>query len=155
MWTRILAICSAGLLALTNAGWAGEWPAYRGPHADGVVREAALAGDGTPRLDVAWKRELGSGYSSLTIAGDRALTMFSEGESDFMIALDAADGTELWRRELGPTYHGHDGSHTGPMSTPLIDGERVIALGPWGRLLAVTLESGELLWSIDLQEEFP
>lgn len=153
MWIRILAICSVGLLALANSGQAGDWPAYRGHGADGVVREAAFAGNSAPRFDVAWKRHLGSGYSSLAVGGDRALTMFSEGESDYMVALDGADGHELWRLELGPTYYGHDGSHTGPMSTPLIDGDRVIALGPWGRLLAATLEDGEVLWSVDLQEE--
>jgi outer membrane protein assembly factor BamB/enterochelin esterase-like enzyme len=121
--------------------------------ADGVVREAALAGDGSPRLDLAWRRQLGSGYSSLAVAGNRTLTMFSQGESDYLIALDSANGEELWRLEIGPTYQGHDGSHTGPMSTPLVDGDRVFALGPWGRLLAVSLENGDLLWSTDLREE--
>ena len=153
MSIRILAICLVALFGLQSSGRAGDWPAYRGSHADGVVHEAAFSGNATPRLSLAWKRQLGSGYSSLTVSGERVLTMFAEGESDFLVALDAASGEELWRLELGPTYTGHDGSHTGPMSTPLIDGERVIALGPWGRLLAVSLGDGEQLWSIDLQKE--
>jgi outer membrane protein assembly factor BamB/enterochelin esterase-like enzyme len=153
MGSKIFSIFSLGALALAGASRSDDWPAYRGPLADGVVREVALPGDGAPQLGVTWSSKLGSGYSSVTVADGRALTMFSSGESDYLIALDAEDGSELWRLELGPTYRGHDGSHTGPMSTPLIDGDRVFALGPWGRLLAASVEDGTVLWSTDLQEE--
>lgn len=148
MGTRIATL--ALILSCISAASFADWPAYRGPQADGAVREAVFDSSGELGLKVAWQRELGSGYSSVAVAGGKALTMFSDGERDHMVAFDQATGDEQWRLDLGETYVGHDGSHTGPMSTPLVVGQRVIALGPFGRLVSASLESGEVLWSTEL-----
>lgn len=130
-----------------------DWPCFRGPNLDGVSAEKLPFGDGDPiSLKIAWKRPLGSGYSGIAVVGDRLVTMFSDGKSDLIAAFSERDGKELWRYEVGPTYEGHDGSHTGPISTPLIADGRVFAVGPKGKLVAVSLESGEEAWTIDLIE---
>ena len=82
--------------------------------------------------------------------GDLAVTMFSDERSDYVIAFDANTGALRWRHTIGPAYLGHYGSQSGPISTPLIDGDRVIALRPRGRLFALDAESGGALWCIDL-----
>ena len=69
--------------------------------------------------------------------------MFTDGESNILIAFDARTGRESWRFPFSPVYKGHDGSYDGPMSTPLIDGNLTIALGPTGRLFAVDNLDGE------------
>jgi enterochelin esterase-like enzyme/outer membrane protein assembly factor BamB len=109
-----------------------------------------LTFDGGQGLKISWKKTLGSGYSSVSVAGDRAVTMFSDSTFDYIIAFDVNNGSELWRYKMDSTYVGHDGSHNGPISTPVIDGDMVFALGAKGVLYAVGFNSGKLLWSTNL-----
>lgn len=151
LWPR-LAVLS--LLAIAAAGPATgtDWPGWRGPDQDGKV-EAPGTFTEDFALQVRWKRPLGRGYSSLSVVDGKAVTLFGDGENDHLVALAAADGKELWRLTLGPTYRGHHGSEDGPIGTPTIAGGVVYALGPRGRLVAARLADGELLWSRDLVEE--
>lgn len=127
-----------------------EWPGFRGARADGVAAARGVFGSGSVRLEIAWKRPLGKGYSGVSIAEGRAVTLFSDGVSDVVIAFDAASGSELWRHALGETYRGHDGSQDGPISTPFLSGGRVFALGPRGTLVALHAETGGEIWRTDL-----
>ena len=131
---------------------AAEWNQHRGPTLDGRVAAPEL---GQPfRFESIWKRDLGSGYSGIATAGDRLVTLYSDGASDQVVAVDAATGKVLWQVRLAETYAGHDGSADGPIATPTIDDGRVFALGPRGQLLALALEDGSLLWSKDLPKDF-
>ncbi|MDX1384263.1 MAG: PQQ-binding-like beta-propeller repeat protein, partial [Thermoanaerobaculia bacterium] len=103
--------------------------------------------DGLARI---WRRALGSGYSGIAVAEGRAITMFSDGESDWVVALEVANGQEVWRRSLGPTFRGSGGSENGPSSTPVIAGDTAYALGPHGDLLALRLEDGGVRWSLEI-----
>jgi outer membrane protein assembly factor BamB len=121
-----------------------------------VANDGALSGvlpDAEFGLSVLWNRELGSGYSNVSIAGDKAVTMFADGESDVLAAFDPASGEELWSYELDDMYAGHDGSDDGPLSTPAVSGDRVFALTPRGRLVALDLDDGSEIWRRDLDEE--
>ena len=98
-------------------------------------------------LEVIWKKSLGSGYSGISVAERRVVTMFSDGEFDNLVALDAATGQEVWRYEIAPTYVGHGGSDSGPSSTPIVDGSVVYGLGPKGELFAVSVADGIPIWT--------
>jgi len=132
-----------------------EWPQFRGPASDGATTAAGTfespVGVG---LRVAWKKELGSGYSSIAVAGGRVVTAFSDGADDVVVAFDEATGDEQWRFTIGPTFEGLDGSHTGPLSTPLVTGTHVVALGPRGKLFGLNAATGEAIWSTDLVEAY-
>jgi outer membrane protein assembly factor BamB/enterochelin esterase-like enzyme len=105
-------------------------------------------------LEVAWKKKLGSGYSGVTIANGLGVTMFEAGDLNIVVvAFDTETGEERWRFEIGPRHQGLNGSYNGPISTPLIVGNIVVALDPWGRLVGLDVLAGELVWSIDLPEE--
>lgn len=151
MVTRILLLLAV-LLPGSAAG--NDWPNWRGPGFDGVVTATPLADREAFGLEVAWRRELGSGYSAVVVAGDTAATLFSDHTDDFVVALDSATGAERWRYRLGPTYGGHDGSEDGPAGTPTIAGGRLFALGPRGLLVALDLASGGLEWQVDLAQRF-
>ncbi len=129
----------------------GTWATERGGHFRGSP--AGTLPDGEYGLAVAWTRDLGSGYSNVSIAGGKAITMFTSGEVDVVAALDAATGDEVWRYELGEKYAGHDGSTDGPLSTPAIGDDVVYVLGPHGQLVALGLADGSLKWRRDLTEE--
>ncbi len=122
------------------------WQGFRG----GVV-EAGTLPEGF-ELATQWSRELGAGYSSVAVAGDHLVTLFTSGPDDVLAAFSVADGKELWRLRLADKYVGHEGSDDGPLSSPMIAGDRVFALGPKGQLVATQLSDGAELWRIQLDE---
>ncbi len=86
-------------LALSAAVLAKQAPGatqFRGPSVEGPAAGGDLPG-GAFGLRVAWKRELGSGYSNVWITDDKLVTMFTAGVVDVLAAFDLADGEELWR----------------------------------------------------------
>jgi len=145
----------AARLIVIGLIWAGtalsahdaDWPNWRGFDRNSTVTSAGFKFEQGYGVEVTWRATVGSAYSSISIVGSRAVTMGSDDTSDFAICLDAATGKELWRYKIGPTYKGHDGSHDGPNSTPLIDGETVFGLGPNGDLFALSLANGKPRWS--------
>jgi len=84
------------------------------------------------------------------VVGERLVTGLSDGESDFLTALDAATGKELWRYRISEVHRGHDGSDDGPIASPTIHDGVVYTLSPRGRLFAVRLGDGGELWSYSL-----
>ena len=131
-----------------------DWPGFRGPNYNASLSGTnVLKGISHPQFSVQWKKPLGSGYSSVSVAKGRAVTLFSDGVKDWVLALDALNGKQIWKAEIGPTYAGHDGSHTGPISTPLIAGKMIFVLGPQGLLIALSAENGKRIWSKDLSKD--
>lgn len=129
-----------------------DWPHLRGPNLDGSVEAPEL--DGRPlALRLAWRKALGPSYSGVVVADGLVVTTFSDGTQDQVIALAAQDGAERWRFALEPTYLGHDGSEDGPIATPTLGDGRAFAVSARGRLVALALADGKLLWSKDLPAE--
>lgn len=144
------------LTLISSAAWAegAEWVQFRGPGVDGVSTETAVfEGLEDVGLQVAWKQAIGSGYSGISIADGRAVTMFVAGEHDVIASFDVETGVEQWRYAFAPTYGGHDGSHDGPISTPLLADGRVFSLGPWGQFFALDLATGEKIWQTHLVDD--
>ncbi len=149
---RRLALWTA-FVSLAGIAGASDWGQFRGPNSNGLAVDGLPEGDGQLALDQRWVVDVGSGYSGVVVAGDRVVTLFADGDKDYVGAFSAADGSELWRFELEPTYQGHDGSHDGPIATPMVADGRVFALGARGRLVAVDLATGSLSWSVHLVED--
>ena len=145
--------CLVAAVVTTSGAWASErWGQFRGPS----VADLELAGslpDGEYGLTVAWTRDLGAGYSNVSIADGKAIAMYTDGNVDVVAALSVATGDEVWRYELGEKYAGHDSSTDGPRSTPTIVGDTVYVFGPHGQLAALGLADGAEKWRRDLDEE--
>jgi len=131
-----------------------DWPQWRGQKMNATAAESdVFPVSGGFGLKLAWKRSLGSGYSSVSVFNGHAVTMFSDGTDDQVISFDARTGKEEWRHKIAPSYDGHDGSHDGPISTPVVSGGMVYVLGPKGELLALDLQSGRRIWSTHLADD--
>ncbi|BBM83029.1 outer membrane protein assembly factor BamB family protein [Candidatus Uabimicrobium amorphum] len=131
-----------------------DWPQWRGQQFNAAVMEnTLLQNDKSYTLKTLWKRNLGSGYSSISVWGNYAVTMYSDSKKDYVIACNAHSGENVWQYTIGDTYVGHDGSHDGPISTPVVDQEKVFALGAKGELLCLNLTDGSLLWKKNLPTE--
>ncbi len=138
-------------VATTTATLAADWPGFRGHDGQGTTNETTILSTAPNiSLRIRWMHELGSGYSGAVVADGRVVTIFSDGKDDVVAAFDNDTGRELWRFALDKTYEGHDGSHTGAISTPLVANATVYALAPRGRFVALKLADGALVWSTDL-----
>ena len=71
---------------------------------------------------------------------------------DVFQCLDAAEGSIVWQHSypaLGNLDYGN-----APRATPLIDGELVYTLGAFGHLCCLELESGIMMWQLNIAREF-
>ena len=148
--------CLVGFLTLLAASPAKgqDWPALRG--ADGLgslTTNGILSRTSQVDLKTRWKKDLGSGYSSVIVASERVVAMYSGKNDDQLACLNASDGETLWKIPIGPVFPGENGSFDGPLSTPLVHQGNIFALSPRGRLLCVRLEDGEIVWSRELVDE--
>lgn len=94
-----------------------DWPSWSGPDRNLTSLGNGVFDRDSFGLERVWTRPLGSAYSGIVVVGDRLVTGFSDGESDFLAALDAASGEERWRYRIADAYLGHDGSDDGPVGT--------------------------------------
>jgi outer membrane protein assembly factor BamB len=151
----VLAALAAFAAPASRAASDGDWPRWRGARFDGTVTTGRNIFARPFSLKVRWRRTIGAGYSGVVVAGGLAVTMASDGKTDYVIAISADSGDETWRAPVGDAYPGRDGSTGGPVSTPSIADGVVYALGPRGTLVAVQLASGKALWRRKIDAEVP
>ncbi len=131
-----------------------DWPMWSGPEGNLTSLGNGVFDGGAFGLERVWSRPLGSAYSGILVVDGRLTTTFSDGESDYLVALDASTGAEQWRYRISDTYEGVGGADDGPLATPTIDGGVVYGLGVRGWLFAVSLENGKERWRRDLVADF-
>ena len=74
-----------------------DWPALRGANGYGSVStDGILSTTSAVELKTRWKRKLGSGYSSIVVVADRAVTMYTNGIDDLVVCLSASTGETIW-----------------------------------------------------------
>ena len=147
------AVAAAAGLSLAASPASVGWPQWRGPNRDGVSGETGLLQSwkaGGP--GVAWRASgLGTGYSSVAVAGGRIFTMGDVGGSQQLIAINAADGKQVWMARVGAPWVDEMG---GPRGTPTVDGDLVYALGTEGDLVCVEAATGKERWRRSLPADF-
>jgi len=128
------------------------WPCFHGPNGDNISSDTGLLKqwpDGGPPLD--WScQEIGTGYSSVSIASGFIYTAGNQDEKTMISAIDM-DGNVQWKVENGPPY---TGSYPGTRGTPTIDGDRLYHQSPMGSVICLKADTGERIWSINSLETF-
>ena len=119
---------------------------------NGISKEKGLLkkwpADG-PKLLWTYK-DAGNGYSAPAIVGEVVYTMGARNGDDYLIALDATKGTELWAKKIGPSYAKTQWSN-GPNSTPSVDKDLIFSLSSNGEFACFDVK-GNPKWSVDLQK---
>jgi outer membrane protein assembly factor BamB len=138
-----------------QAGTGFDWPQWRGPDRSGISRETGLLQQwpeaGPP---VVWTAtNLGAGYGSLAVSGDRVFVQGMRNRQSIISVLNRADGRGLWSKALGPGGSG-GGQGPGPRGTPTVDGDRVYVLSENGDLAALRAADGTSLWQRNILREF-
>ena len=126
-----------------------EWPGFRGPGRDGIVRGTKLSTDWSSAPPVLlWRRAVGPGWSSFAVAGDRIYTQEQRGDDEVVACYDGSTGKPLWHhRDRARFWESNGGA--GPRGTPTLSGGRVYALGATGIVNALDAATGGRVWSRD------
>jgi outer membrane protein assembly factor BamB len=133
---------------------ADDWPQWRGPNRDGRSAERGLMKawpqNGPP---LAWRATgMGEGYSSFATSNGRLYTLGARGDREYVIALDAATGKQLWATPHGRRFGNDRGD--GPRGTPTIEGDRVYAFGASGDLSVLEAGTGKAIWTVNVLQKF-
>jgi outer membrane protein assembly factor BamB len=138
----------SSLIALT--GLSADWPQWRGPNRDDRSPDKGLLKawpDGGPKR-VWLNTNAGLGYAGYSIVGDRLFTLGLRDGHEHVLALNTADGKELWATPAGTRYPNDWGD--GPRMTPTVDGGHVYAIGGQGLLVCLNAQDGKLVWQKSL-----
>ena len=130
-----------------------DWPRFRGAGADGISKEKNWLGTwpgGQPKS--LWKKNVGIGFASMTVAGGHLFTTGHTGKEDRVFCLDAVTGADVWNfayaQSLDPKYY-----EGGPSATPTVDGGRVYLLGKQGDAFCLDAATGKPVWTRNLHKE--
>jgi outer membrane protein assembly factor BamB len=127
-----------------------QWPQFRGPNGSGVGSGGGYPVDFSPARNVVWKAPVPYGQSSPIVAGGQVYLTASDGGRLLTIALDAASGRELWRRELRRTHTSSVFHANDPASpTAAADDDGVVVFFADAGLAAYTRD-GKDRWTVPL-----
>jgi outer membrane protein assembly factor BamB len=133
----------------------GEWPRFRGINFDNISRdtfEIAESWDSTGP-PVIWKVTLGEGYAGPAVLNSRVyiLDYDERRKADMLRCFSLKTGTELWRRWY---YVDMKRNHGYSRTVPAVTDDYLVTIGPRSHVMCVEPESGNLLWTIDLEKEY-
>lgn len=159
--------CAAALFLFvsTSVVVSADWLQWGGPNRNFTSPVTGLANAWPAEGPKAvWSRNLGEGYSSIVVQGNRAYTMYRirsllqllKYDQEVVVALDTSTGKTVWEHRYDSTpLSGMDLSNGyGPHSTPLIVGDRIFTAGSMGHFFALDKATGKVLWSHNLHTEF-
>ena len=101
--------------------------------------------------------DVGSGYSTPAVVGDRVYLLGSRGMDDeFVQVLSASDGSRIWSVRIGKVGANNTptANYPGARSTPTVDGDVLYALGSDGDLVCMELADGKIRWQKNLRTDF-
>ena len=131
-----------------------QWPRLRGPDGQGTADEATLPLHWSPTENIAWKVAIaGRGNSSPVVWNDRIFITSAAADGSWrkILCYARGDGHLLWEQAAGPSggkewlYR----KNTYASSTPVTDGQRVIAFFASSGLVCVDFDGHEQ-WHVDL-----
>ena len=143
-----VAVLSAGVTVA-----AADWPQWQGADRTRISKETGLLeqwpSSGPP---VVWQAGgLGNGYGSMAVAGERVFVQGTRAGNSVVVALNRADGKEVWSKAVGRS--GDDDRGPGPRGTPTVDGDRLYVLTENGDLACLKTD-GTAVWQRNILRDF-
>ena len=150
----LLVLLPSASLVRAQGPVSSDWPQWRGPERTGISPESGLLRTwpkGGPA--VVWTAsDLGAGYGSVAVAGDRVFVQGMRNRQSMVTSLNRADGRVVWTRALGQA--GNNDRGPGPRSTPTVDGDRLYVLTENGHLACLRAADGAIVWQRNILADF-
>lgn len=154
---KFLLLSAAVLLSSISSH--ADWPQWRGPNRDGLVKTAVIPATWPKTLKEEWKVTVGIGHASPVEANGKIYVFARQGEKEVLLSLDATTGKENWHYDDLPLdYEMHEaarGHGKGPKSTPVVSNGVVYTLGISGVLSAHDANTGKLKWRREFSKDYP
>jgi len=120
----------------------------------GANRDGAQAGFTAPaawpaQLTQRWKVDVGTGYATPIVVGNRVYVFSRQGEEEVMSGIDAASGKVIWRTAYAAPFEMNSAARPhgpGPKSTPVFFNGRLYSIGMTGTVTAFDAATGKQLW---------
>jgi outer membrane protein assembly factor BamB len=122
---------------------------WRGAARDGTITGLTAPQTWPETLTERWKVEIGTGYATPLVVGDRVFEFSRIGENETMTALDAASGKIIWQAGYPATFAMNPATKQhgpGPKSTPVFFNGRLYSIGMTGTVTAWDAASGKQVW---------
>jgi outer membrane protein assembly factor BamB len=131
---------------------------WRGPNRDGVITGFTAPAAWPEQLTARWKIEVGLGYATPLVVGNRVYVFSRQGDDEVMSAIDAASGKLLWRTAYPAPFEMNSAAKPhgpGPKSTPVFFNGRLYAIGMTGAVTAYDAATGKQVWQKPAQSPVP
>lgn len=129
-----------------------EWNQWRGPARDGSVSAKNSPAAWPKSFHETWRIEIGEGYSSPIVSGDRVFIHSRRDPDEIVTAINLKDGKMIWQQKYPAAYQKNQYAvemAKGPNATPLVIGNKLFTLGATGIFAAWDTTTGRQLWKRD------
>jgi outer membrane protein assembly factor BamB len=132
-----------------SAQRASDWTQWRGANRDGVINGFSPPAAWPESLTQRWKIDVGVGYATPVVVGNRLYLFSRLGENETMQAIDADSGKVLWKIDYPAPFEMNSAARPhgqGPKSTPVFANGQLFSIGMTGVVTAIDAASGKQLW---------
>jgi len=147
-----------GMTAFSQQSNFQNWDQFRGELRNGASDENIISDgwtDSEPEL--LWTKYVGEAFSEVAVFNGTSFIFSSDtldGGYEYLAAIEAESGKDLWKSRVDSLYLEIDGWGNGPRATPAVDNDLVFCLSGLGKLSALSVRNGEIIWTVDLIKDF-